>query len=179
MDNWTPYRPPHTGVAPAGYDRQTYDVELRRDALDTWGPHVPTEPPLRWYDDLEYRYRVKPAEDAPAPRANSLPDDPAERNKFLMADGLLDYFPNALAYVSLVSKVGNDQHNPGQPMHHARGKSTDHRNKILRHLIDTGGLDDKGIRHSGYVAWRALANLQEELEAQEGAPLPRGAKPAE
>jgi hypothetical protein len=106
----------------------------------------------------------------------SLPDDSDLRNGYPMADGLLDYFPNALAAVSEVSRIGNEQHNPGEPMHHARGKSTDHRNKILRHLIDTGKRDGKGVRHSAYLAWRALANLQEEIERDEGVPLPRNAK---
>jgi hypothetical protein len=61
-------------------------------------------------------------------------------------------------------------------MHHARGKSTDHADCILRHLIDRGTVDTDGIRHSAKVAWRALALLQLELEA-EGAPMARGAKP--
>lgn len=106
----------------------------------------------------------------------SLPDDADARNAIPMADGLLYYFPNALAAVAQVSKAGNDQHNPGQPMHWARGKSTDHANKILRHLVDAGKRDGKGIRHSAYMAWRALALLQEEIERDEGAPLPRNAK---
>ena len=106
---------------------------------------------------------------------STLPDDAAERNNYPMADGLLYYFPAALAYVSYVSKVGNDQHNPGEPMHWARGKSMDHANKIMRHLVDAGGVDDKGMRHTGYLAWRALALLQEELE-RDGAPVPRNAR---
>lgn len=93
-----------------------------------------------------------------------LPEDAAKRNDFPMADGLLDYFPAALAYVSWVSKIGNDQHNPGEPMHWARNKSTDHRNKIIKHLVDSGLFDAKGVLHDGYAAWRALANLQEQLE---------------
>ena len=32
----------------------------------------------------------------------------------------------ALAEVARVSKAGNDQHNPGQPLHWARDKSADH-----------------------------------------------------
>jgi hypothetical protein len=107
---------------------------------------------------------------------NSLPEDAELRNSYPMADGLLDYFPNALAEVSRVSFIGNQQHNPGEPMHWARGKSTDHRNKILRHLADAGGKDSKGVRHSAYLAWRALANLQEELERDEGYPMSRGSR---
>jgi hypothetical protein len=107
----------------------------------------------------------------------SLPDDADARNRYPMADGLLDYFPNALAAISEVSRVGNQQHNPGEPLHWARGKSTDHANKIIRHLIDRGKRDSKGIRHSAYMAWRALALLQEEIEHDEGAPMPRNAIP--
>ncbi len=108
-------------------------------------------------------------------RSLNLPDDATARNEIPMADGLLDYFPAALAAVAALSKIGNDQHNPGEPLHWARDKSTDHANKIMRHLTDRGRKDGKGVRHSAYVAWRALANLQIELEEQEGAPRPRNA----
>lgn len=105
-----------------------------------------------------------------------LPTDSAERKAVPLAEGLLYYFPAALADVARVSKAGNDKHNPGQPMHHARGKSNDHADCIMRHLIDAGTIDpDDGMRHSAKVAWRALALLQEELEAA-GAPLARNAK---
>lgn len=106
----------------------------------------------------------------------SLPDDATARNGMPIADGVLYYFPNALAEIAKVSKAGNDQHNPGEPMHWSRGKSTDHANKIIRHLIDAGKRDGKGMRHSAYMAWRALALLQEEIERDEGAPLPRNAR---
>lgn len=106
---------------------------------------------------------------------STLPDDAAERCEYPMADGLLYYFPSALAAVARVSKIGNDQHNPGEPMHWARGKSTDHANKIMRHLLDAGELDKDGTRHTAKLAWRALALLQEELEAA-GAPMARNAR---
>lgn len=106
----------------------------------------------------------------------SLPSDAKERKAAPMAEGLLWYFPNALAEVARVSKAGNDQHNPGQPMHHARGKSSDHADCILRHLVDAGTIDSDGMRHTAKVAWRALALLQEELEAAERLPLPRNAR---
>lgn len=105
----------------------------------------------------------------------ALPEDSAVRKGMPLARGLLDYFPAALAAVAEVSRIGNEKHNPGEPMHHARGKSTDHADCILRHLVDRGGHDSAGVRHSAALAWRALALLQEELEA-EGAPLPRGAR---
>lgn len=111
-------------------------------------------------------------------RSVSLPDDAGERNSYPMADGLLHYFPNALAEVSRVSQIGAEQHLPGQPMHWARGLSTDHANKIVRHLIDAGKKDANGTRHSAFVAWRALALLQEELETDLNLPLPKNARPA-
>jgi len=110
--------------------------------------------------------------------SGTLPSGADARGEYPMADGLLYYFPAALAEVARVSKIGNDQHNPGEPMHWARGKSTDHANKIMRHLADAGLMDSDGTRHTAKVAWRALALLQEELEREAGAPLPRNARAA-
>lgn len=87
-----------------------------------------------------------------------------ERKDRPMATGVLDYFPNALAYVAYVSKVGNDKHNPGEPLRWAKEKSTDHADCIMRHLVDRGKIGSDGIRHSGNLAWRALALLEIELE---------------
>lgn len=93
-----------------------------------------------------------------------------------MAAGFLDYFPDAIAAAANLSFIGNEQHNPGQPMHHARNKSGDHADCIMRHLVDRGTIDTDGVRHSTKVFWRAAAQLQEELEAAGLANLPRGAK---
>lgn len=106
---------------------------------------------------------------------NRLPEESEARKEIPLTSGLIDYFPDALAAVAFVSKFGNDKHNPGEPLHHARGKSMDHADCISRHLVDRGGCDKHGIRHSAYLAWRALALLQEELERDMGLPLPRGA----
>ncbi len=106
----------------------------------------------------------------------ALPVDSAARKAVPLTTGCLDYFPAALAAVARLSKFGNDKHNPGEPLHHARGKSMDHADCIARHLVDRGVIDpDTGMSHSVEIAWRALALLQEELEAA-GAPLARGAK---
>ena len=101
----------------------------------------------------------------------SLPRDKTLRKQMPLARGVLDYFPEALALVAFVSYVGNQQHNPGQPLHWAKDKSTDHADTILRHAAERGGFDEDKvdgrvvhIRHSGKLAWRALANLQIELE---------------
>ena len=107
----------------------------------------------------------------------TLPAETAKRKAIPLATGVLDYFPAALAAVAQLSKAGNDKHNPGEPLHWARGKSMDQADCIMRHLMDRGTIDpEDGIRHSVKVAWRALALLQEELEQQEGAPLSRGSR---
>lgn len=101
-----------------------------------------------------------------------------ERKKYPMARGLLDYFPDALAEVAKVSYLGNEKHNPGQELHHSRGKSMDHADCIVRHLVGRGGFDGD-VRESAAMAWRALALLQEELEKEHELPLPRGARAAD
>ena len=92
-------------------------------------------------------------------------ESPAQvRKTYPMFSGLLKYFPDALMEVAHVSFVGNEQHNPGQPLHWDRSKSTDEPDALLRHLKDAGTLDTDGLRHSAKVAWRALALLQKEIE---------------
>jgi hypothetical protein len=96
-----------------------------------------------------------------------LPKDAAERKALPIASGVLDYFPDALAEVARVSKIGNDQHNPGEPLHWAKEKSTDEADALVRHLLERGTIDTDGTRHSAKVAWRALALLQRELDAEQ------------
>lgn len=108
----------------------------------------------------------------------SLPSEAAARKSIPLATGVFDYFPAALAAVARLSQAGNDQHNPGEPLHWDRAKSGDEADALARHLLERGTIDTDGIRHSAKVAWRALANLQKELEEQEGAPIPRGARMA-
>lgn len=99
-----------------------------------------------------------------APPAVKLPTDAKARKDVPMARGLLDYFPKALAAVAELSRIGNEQHNPGQPMHWDKTKSTDHADCIVRHLVDRGTIDTDNVRHATKVAWRALALLETELD---------------
>jgi hypothetical protein len=78
--------------------------------------------------------------------------------------GLMTYFPDALRAVAHCSKVGNDQHNPGTSLKWDRSKSGDELDALARHLLEAGTKDTDGVRHSTKVAWRALANLQKEVE---------------
>ena len=93
-----------------------------------------------------------------------LATDAAARKTQPIASGVLDYFPDALAAVAHVSYVGNQQHNPGQPLHWDRSKSTDDADALLRHFLERGKLDSDGCRHSAKMVWRALALLQKEIE---------------
>ena len=78
--------------------------------------------------------------------------------------GCLMYFPRAIQAVASCSFIANEQHNPGTKMHWDRSKSGDELDALTRHLMDAGKMDDDGILHSTKVAWRALANLEKELE---------------
>ena len=96
-------------------------------------------------------------------------DDNAKRKSIPIFDGAVMYFPNALAAVAEVSREGNKQHNPGEPLHWARDKSTDQFNTALRHLIDHANgcrFDVDGQRHLAKAAWRVLAALQLDIEAE-------------
>jgi hypothetical protein len=95
---------------------------------------------------------------------------PAWRKQRPVYSGVLAYFPDALMEVAYVSWIGNEQHNPGEPLHWAREKSTDHEDCIARHLIDhsKNPVDsDQGL-HLAKEAWRSLAALQVYLEKQRG-----------
>jgi len=92
--------------------------------------------------------------------------DREERKNLPVGTGVLDYFPLALLEVARVSKIGNDQHNPGQPLHWARGKSTDESDAMMRHFLERYTKDDDGTYHAAKMAWRALAFLQKLLEAE-------------
>ena len=93
---------------------------------------------------------------APRLAANS-----AERKATPITTGVLDYFPLAMAAIARLSKRGNDKHNPGEPLHWAREKSTDHADCVARHLIERGTVEpESGEMHEACLAWRALALLQ-------------------
>lgn len=116
----------------------------------------------------------------------TLPIDSAERKNYPLFRGLLRYFPAALAGVANTSQKGNDKHNPGKELHHARSKSGDHGDCVLRHLMDLADLlaaRDRGAEVSDQqildevnsASWRVLA-LSQELHESLGSPLAPGAK---
>jgi hypothetical protein len=85
--------------------------------------------------------------------------------------GVFKYFPDAIREIAKTSWIGNQQHHPNKPLHWDRSKSGDELDALTRHLMEAGNIDTDLIRHSAKVAWRALANLQKELEENGEAPL--------
>lgn len=117
----------------------------------------------------------------------TLPVDSNERKNFPLFSGVLRYFPAALAGVARISKIGNDKHNPGQELHHARDKSNDHADCVIRHFLDLTDLlaarergntpitDQQILDEVSSIVWRALA-VSQELHEKFGAPFAPGAK---
>jgi hypothetical protein len=96
------------------------------------------------------------------------PEDSAARKEYPIYSGFLQYFPAAIAAIARHSYLGNQKHNPGQPLHHDRAKSDDEPDAQMRHLME-GDLVG--------MAWRALSQLQKHLEAN-GAPIAPAARNA-
>ena len=96
-----------------------------------------------------------------------LPTDDTARKALPVFTGFLMYFPDVPAAVAAVSKTGNDQHNPGEPLHWARDKSTDQMNTAMRHMMDHGvgtTRDTDGTYHLAKAIWRLSAELQLTIE---------------
>lgn len=106
-----------------------------------------------------------------------LPKDNALRKALPLFTFLTEYFPDAILELVKVSVAGNMQHNPGEPMHWARGKSMDQLNTAMRHVWDhatIGVYDDEpplppeilaaiggeSPLHLAKAAWRLLAQIQ-------------------
>lgn len=91
-------------------------------------------------------------------------DEAARRKGIPVASGFCDYFPDAIRAIAELSRIGNDQHNPGKLLHWDRSKSGDEADALMRHFLERGTADADGVRHTTKVAWRALALLQKEIE---------------
>jgi len=91
-----------------------------------------------------------------------LPTDAKARKNLPVCTGFLYYFPDTIVEVARVSWVGNEQHNPGQPLHWARGKSTDQMDSAVRHIMDhiENPIDTDGTYHLAKAIWRLSAELQ-------------------
>lgn len=102
------------------------------------------------------------------------PEHSLARKQTPVATGVLAYFPDAIAEVAKVSYIGNMKHNPGEPLHWARKKSTDQMDAAMRHIMDYlkgGRRDTEGNLLLAQAVWRLLAQAQLDIEA-EGTPAP-------
>lgn len=99
----------------------------------------------------------------------SLPIDAALRKRLQLYTFMFEYFPEAWLAIVDVARAGNDQHNPGEPMHWAREKSKDQMNALFNHLVDYGlgeKKDTDGCYHLAKMLWRGMAQLQLDIEAE-------------
>jgi hypothetical protein len=93
------------------------------------------------------------------------------RKEVKLWDFMFHYFPRAWLEVARVAMVGNNQHNPGEPMHWAPGKSPDQLNSAFRHIWDYGTgeeFDEDGCSHLAKAIWRLMAQLQLDIEKHDG-----------
>jgi hypothetical protein len=95
----------------------------------------------------------------------ALPSDDALRKQIRAFQGFVKYFPDAIALVALLSKIANDQHNPGEEMHWAKEKSKDELDSLMNHLMDIASkgelsMDSDNVLDAIKIAWRGMANLQ-------------------
>lgn len=100
---------------------------------------------------------------SPAATMPLLPHDSAERKQIPLYSVLFGYFPDAMIALAKHSYESNEKHNPGEELHWSRGKSDDHQDAAMRHLVEGD--------HVGLL-WRAAALLQLDLEKKGHAVAP-------
>jgi hypothetical protein len=112
-------------------------------------------------------------------------DDKTRKGEWPVWDYMFKYFPLAWLEEVRVAVLGNKQHNPGQPLHWAREKSTDQLNTAFRHQFDYAEAKARGVvvprdrdgkAQLAQAIWRLKAQLQLDLEEEArqraGAPVP-------
>ncbi len=159
----------------------TFAEEIKQRAGMVWSDDTQVDPAVAAIDAAEAAYAAQfeprpafPIIDDDAPPPVFMSTDSAVRKMMPVASGCMNYFPDALMLVSWVSRVGNDKHNPGQPLHWAKDKSADEPDAEARHMLDIfrglppdPGLEPLGaLGHYASKAWRALADLQRACDAE-------------
>ena len=154
-----------------------YKVAMEDEMYGTPKTHEPKTPDFLIDDGKEKHIRLDDPtlgpqgpkgtgiEDLRRAKMRGLAHDSATRKETPMFEGVIKYFPDALAEVAQLSKSGNDKHNPGQPLQWSKHLSNDHADCIVRHLCRKGEIDPgSGLSETVAIAWRALALLQIEIE---------------
>lgn len=122
----------------------------------------------------------------------TLGTDHAARKATRLVRGFLGYFLASVAGCARHAERGNAQHNKGEPLHWARGKSMDHDECILRHTCDIADIEawlDRNPDHPQRAdvvtmlehehdarVWRSHAASQTFYEKFRGAPLSPSSK---
>lgn len=158
---------------------QTADFELRMTASEV-EDYVTTSDPT----DLAARHCTPPAavpNAVPDPRPVGWrmqhSEDSQRRKDQPVFAGFLQYMPAAIRLASELSRIGNEKHNPGEPMYHNRSKSSDNGEALVRHQMDVGQIDpDTDLDYAVHVFWRAGIQLQVLCETKYGWPKAPGAK---
>lgn len=121
---------------------------------------------------------------------SGFPTDYKERKEWECWTYLMEYMPDAFLEEVRVAIAGNQQHNPGQHLHWARGKSADQMNTAFRHMWEhtmaarwgRGSMVDVDkCYHLAKAIWRLRAELQLTLERvrRENAALVKSAGPTD
>lgn len=118
------------------------------------------------FDLVEEAYSSPPVVigfDPSTPVPVGLPTEAATRKAIPIYSGFVKYFPDAIAAVAELSRIANEQHNPGEELHWAKEKSSDEGDALMRHQTEHGAgrlRDLEGVLHATKVAWRGMAQLQ-------------------
>jgi hypothetical protein len=114
------------------------------------------------------------ADDEIRPLRSTAARTSSERKAQPIATGVLAYWPKTMAALSEVSRRGNDKHNPGEPLHWARDKSTDEADCTVRHIVDALSdpdgvlaLNEDGSPHLLAALWRLASWCERALEGDE------------
>jgi hypothetical protein len=93
--------------------------------------------------------------------------DSDERKRTPMLATVFGYFAAAMAGLARHCVRSNEKHNKGEPVHWARGKSMDHDECSLRHLVDSAEIRAWIRRNVGHPEYeRVLTMLEHELDAK-------------
>ena len=119
---------------------------------------------------LKYRFALPSDGDTNKDRSDiiqGLPTEDAERKQIRMYTCFVKYFPLAMAEVAKLSKIANEQHNPGATPHWDMSKSKEELDSMMNHIVDIAcGVEvdvaDRQL-HRTKIAWRAMANLERYL----------------
>jgi len=145
---------------------QQVEEEMSNSESPSGGTKEPNSGSLDQFS-VDHRSTNSPIGSLPVGKTALLPSAAQDRKALPLYSGLVKYFPRALVAVAELSRIGNDQHNPGQPLHWDKSKSTDHLDCLMRHILEIGSLDSDKVLHDVKVAWRGLAHLETVLEALE------------